>query len=147
MNLEATGKRTVRMTIALIVTLWGALIANAFPIAYVVNRTVAGGSVIGVVETDGTTGSALTAANILDWNLLLSDGQGNMANLTGPLSGNNSTAFITGQDVTATASVLVFNFNGTDQGYLLFEASFGSGSKYYCDSAGTQGVCDAGETV
>jgi hypothetical protein len=133
--------------IACMSMLFGATVVSAGPITYNVDRTVAQGSVTGTIETDGTTGVDLTVGDIVDWNLELNDGQGNTFNLTGPLSGNDSSVFIGDGDVTASPSDLFFNFSGTDNGYLLFEVSFGSGMHYYCDSADSQGLCLAGESV
>jgi hypothetical protein len=119
-------------------------VANAAPVTYNVNRTIAAGSVKGTIQTDGTVG-VLTAANVIDWNLTLNDGTNTFV-LTGPASGNNSHVFITGSDVTATAASLSFNFSGVDSGYFLFQVSFGSGLHYYCDAT-SAGVCSAGERV
>jgi hypothetical protein len=119
-------------------------VSTASPITYSVNRTIAAGSLTGTIQTDGTVG-VLTAANITDWNLTLNDGT-NTFILTGPASGNNSHVFIVGNDVSATAAALSFNFSGVDSGYFLFQVSFGSGQHYYCDAT-SAGVCSAGERV
>ena len=138
------------VAIAATLFLAGAAQAQFLPIAYFVNRTVAVGSITGTIVTDGTISTPLQTFNFVDWDLLLSDGLGNTYNLTGPLSGNNSTVFVVGADVTASATELVFNFGGTDNGYFAFQAQgkFGSGDNYYCDAASANlGVCYAGETV
>jgi hypothetical protein len=119
-------------------------VSTASPITYSVNRTIAAGSLTGTIQTDGTVG-VLTAANITDWNLTLNDGISTFI-LTGPASGNNSHVFIVGNDVSATAAALLFNFSGVDSGYFLFQVSFGSGQHYYCDAT-SAGVCSAGERV
>jgi hypothetical protein len=68
--------------------------------------------VTGTITTDGTIG-VLSAANITDWNLLLNIGSSN-ADLTGPLSGNNSSIFASiGNDLSASATGLFFNFGDT----------------------------------
>ena len=145
MNLKVEGK-TIGMRLAsiLFAMLLMVGVATASPITYSVNRTIGTGSVTGTIQTDGTIG-ALTAANITDWNLTLNDGISTFI-LTGPLSGNNSHVFTTGNDVSATASALSFNFSGVDNGYFLFQVSFGSGQHYYC-TATSAGVCSAGERV
>jgi hypothetical protein len=132
------------LTFAVIAMLLGAVASRASSISYNVSRTIGAGSVIGTIETNGTTG-VLHTANIIDWNLQLSDGT-NTYNLTGPLSGNDSGVFISGSDVTASTSQLFFNFSGADAGYLLFQVTFGSGQQYYCDSA-NQVLCLQGESV
>ena len=119
-------------------------VSTASPITYSVNRTIGAGSLTGTIQTDGTVG-VLTAANITDWNLTLNDGISTFI-LTGPLSGNNSHVFVVGNDVSATASALSFNFSGGDNGYFLFQVSFGSGQHYYCDAT-SAGGCSAGERV
>jgi hypothetical protein len=146
MKLDVKGRRTgLRLSFALITMLLGAGVTGASPITYNVNETIGSGSVTGTIETNGATG-ILNPANIIDWNLQLIVGADTF-NLTGPASGNNSGVFISGTDVTATATNLFFNFSGIDTGSLLFEVSFGSGQHYYCDSAATTVLCLQGETV
>jgi hypothetical protein len=130
----------------LIVLLLGAVVSNASPITYDVSRTIGIGSLTGFIETDGTIG-VLAAGDFLDWSLLLNDGT-NTYNLYGPLSGNNSSVYVSGSDVTATATQLLFNFSGTDNGYFLFQYGVGihDGYHYYCDAT-FSGICLAGETV
>jgi IPTL-CTERM motif len=132
------------LTSILVAMLFLTGVAIASPIAYSVNRTIAAGSVTGTIQTDGTIG-VLGAANVVDWNLTLNDGT-NTFILTGPASGNNSHVFITGSDVSATATNLLFNFSGVDSGYFLFQVSFGSGLHYYCNAT-SAGVCLAGESA
>jgi hypothetical protein len=112
---------------------------------YNVNRTIGAGSVTGTIETDGTTG-LLSAANITDWNLLLNDSTATF-NLFGPLSGNNSSAFVAGNDFTATTTELLFDFSGADHGLLLFQQGLFSGNHYYCDGTAGNSACFVGETV
>ncbi len=66
--------------------------------------------------------------------------------ITGPSSGNNSVVYEQGADATATASQLLFNFSGTDNGILLFQQGLFSGQHYYC-GATQLGTCFQGETV
>lgn len=103
-------------------------------------------SLTGFIETDGNTG-VLGAGDFVDWSLLLNDGT-NTYNLYGPLSGNNSSVYVSGIDTTATMTQLLFNFSGTDNGYLLFQYGVGihDGFHYYCDAT-FSGICLAGETV
>lgn len=129
----------------LITLLLGVGVTGASPITYDVNETIGTGSVTGIIETDGAIG-VLNAADILDWNLHLIVGA-DTYNLTGPASGNNSSVFISGIDVTATATDLFFNFSGADFGSLLFEVVFASGQHYYCDAAASTILCLQGATV
>jgi len=96
---------------------------SAGPLLFNVNLPVGSGSVIGTIETTGIIG----AANILDWNLVISDGT-NSFDLKGPASGNNSGGiFSTG--MTETANGLDFSFTGGS--YVEGFASPGIGSAPY----------------
>ena len=112
---------------------------------YDVNRTIGAGSVTGFIETDGVFG-VLTASDFLDWNLLLYDGTSTF-DLTGPLSGNNSTVFVQGADAEEFGSLLLFNFSGIDNGMFLFQQGLFSDNHFYCDASQPNSPCFAGETV
>ena len=103
-------------------------------ITYDVDQTVGIGSVKGFIETDGTTG-VLGASNILNWNLLLNDSSTTF-DLTGPLSGNDSTLTILdgplSSDLTASSTQLTFNFADTGDGFVLFQETTGSPLPYWC---------------
>jgi hypothetical protein len=101
-----------------LVLLGGVVRAEATPITYAVALfdDLANGDVVsiaGSITTDGTLGS-LTAANIVDWNLIgwqaiSVSGVGllvaNVADMTGPLSGNNSSlSFL--EEIVATPTTL-----------------------------------------
>lgn len=145
MQLKFPGKTMGRyLAFTVVVMLFGVVVANASPITYSVNRTIGIGSVTGFIETDGTLGG-LTAANVVDWSLLLNDGTSTYT-ITGPLSGSNSVVYSQGADVTASATQLLFNFSGVDNGIFLFQQGLFSGTHYYCDATQT-GACFAGETV
>lgn len=118
--------------------------AQAAPITYQVNRTIGLGSVTGSIETDGATG-VLGGANILAWDLEL-NGNAASYHLTSGMSGN-SAVVLSGSDLSATAGSLLFDFGGTDGGYLLFQDGLYSGNHYYCDQAGPSGPCYLGESV
>ena len=121
-----------------------ATLASATPITYNVDRIIGAGNVTGFIETDGAMG-VLSAADFVDWNLLLYDGTSTY-DLTGPLSGNNSAVFVQGADTEAFGSYLLFNFSGIDNGIFLFQQGLFSGNHYYCDSS-QPGPCFPGETV
>ena len=138
-----------KMYVFAAIAVWGAILsaatlASATPITYNVNRVIGAGSVTGFIETDGVMG-VLSAADFVDWNLLLYDGT-SMYDLTGPLSGNNSVVFVQGADTEAFNTYLLFNFSGIDNGIFLFQQGLFSGNHYYCDSS-QPGPCFPGETV
>ena len=143
MNLKVTTKRTgLHLSFGLVAMLLGVGVCSATPITYNVNQTIGLGSVTGTIQTDGTTG-VLGAPNIIGWNLAL-NGVGASLNLTN----FNSSVFVNGTDVTATATNLFFNFGAANDGYLLFEVIFGAGARYYCDAATLQNfVCAHGSSV
>lgn len=100
--------------------------ANA-TIVYTFNDPVgAVGAITGTVTTDGSTG-AISAANILAWNLMV---QGNGASLN--LTDGNSGVFGGGTALTATATDMRFNFSDPSPSYLLFQVSFGNSHQYAC---------------
>jgi hypothetical protein len=92
-------------------------VLKAADITYSADDTVGTGSVTGTITTNGTIGT-LDSADILDWDLVLTDSYGT-GDLLGPLSGNNSEVAIDGAGVTASATLLQFDFTG-DSGYLAF---------------------------
>jgi PEP-CTERM motif len=91
-------------------------VLRADGITYTVNQLVGPGSVTGFIATDGAIGT-LATADILDWNLTLNDGHGDMTNFTP----SNSTVQDSGSDLTASSSALMFNFS--DGGMLVFNST------------------------
>jgi len=87
--------------------------AKATPITYAVALFIEtadnAGGIGGSITTDGTTGP-LTAANILDWNLIVtafySGGVHEFLDVTGPLSGNNSQIVAPFSNISATPLTL-----------------------------------------
>ena len=98
--------------------------AQAGTIDYQVNVTVGAGSATGLIQTDGTLGS-LSNSNILDWNLVVTDGTDTNV-MKGPLSGNNSVEGSGGGPlaVTATAQSLSFDFSGSGQFYFVTTSGY-----------------------
>ena len=79
----------------------------------------------------------LSVSNILDWDLTVSDPAAAITSsvILGPLSGNNSQVGLAGSDLTETSSQLFFNFSGTDNGWLLFQAAtLFDGSDFWCSA-------------
>jgi len=115
-------------------------VLRATDITYTLDMAVGPGSVMGTITTDGTIGT-LSAADILDWNLILNDGTDPSVTLSGPLSGNNSDYLLIGTDLTANATQLLYNFSGTEvTSILLFETSaLGLSGPFLCynNSSGT----------
>jgi hypothetical protein len=113
-------------------------------IIYNVNRSIGNGSVVGFVETDGTIGT-LATSNILNWNLLLNDGNTSFT-LTGP---SNSQVLVVGSGYSASLVELNFDFTGANS-FVLFQApNIGSSINWWCvenTSANCAGT-GAGETV
>lgn len=134
----------LRVIVAFVGTMVLAVAAKASPITYQVNRVIGAGSVTGFIQTDGTIG-VLSAANFIDWDLMLKD-SASQFKLTGPLSGGNSSIFVRGTDAAAFDSFLLFNFSGIDYGVLVFEKGLFSALHYYCDST-QPNECAPGETV
>jgi hypothetical protein len=99
-----------------------ASLCSATAITYNVNQTIGAGGVTGFIETDGTIGVlGAGTADILDWNLLLNDGN-TTVDMLGPLSGNNSgvlnEVFGGGSALSATATQLLFDFSGPPDFFL-----------------------------
>jgi hypothetical protein len=99
-------------------------------ITYLVNGAAGTGTFSGFITTDGTIGT-LGTGNILDWNVLLTDGAA--FDLEGPLSGDNSGTLVGAADLTATATQLLFNFSSTSGGFFLLESPApGEDGEYIC---------------
>jgi hypothetical protein len=114
-------------------------------ITYDVDQTIGSGTVIGQIVTNGALG-VLTQADIVSWHLNL-NGVGASTTLTS--AGGQSGILLVGRDLTATSQNLLFNYSGTDQGYLAFQASnpgFYSGQKYWCNNTNWYG-CATGASV
>jgi len=147
MKLTFPGKvRALYLSAALVLVLFASVLGYANTITYSVNRTVGTGSVTGFIETDGTLG-VLGPSNIVDWSLALyaPTSSPTTFDLYGPLSGNNSGVYMAGSDTTASTTQLLFNFSGSDNGYLLFQSGPHDGYHYYCDAT-FSGICLQGET-
>jgi sugar lactone lactonase YvrE len=105
------------------------------PITYAINQTIGAGSVTGVIVTDGTIGT-LSSTNILSYNVLVNDATYPPYNVT---AGSNPDLFLSGSDLSATASQLLFNFSGAQGG--LFGMLDPSGDFGVCFVAGGPGGC------
>jgi hypothetical protein len=125
-------------------TIWGTAIANST--TYIVDQSIGSGSVVGFIQTDGATG-VLGAGDIDGWNLNLTGAGGASFNL----QPGNSAVQVVGIDLTATKMDLYFDFDGSDNGYLLFQDGLFSGQFYTCDQAGAgypgSGPCLQGASV
>jgi hypothetical protein len=136
----------LRTAAVLVLTTLGPAAARA-DILYYVNPAWVGpiGEIGGSVTTDGTLG-VLSAANIVDWTFIFWDGSG-MGQLYGPLSGNNSSVYLAGNDLTAAPTKLFFNFDGTDGGLMLFQANLFSDSDFYCFATVASFPCAQGKSL
>ena len=124
-------------------------------IVYNVNLSVGGGSVVGSITTDGKYG-VLSASDIIAWDLVLtgkggvtyhlvSGGSGVLVgNISAPMNPNAGTA-----DLTADATNIYFNFDGTDGGYLGFQPLPLYGGQHYwcCASKNNNYDCSQGISV
>lgn len=96
---------------------------------YIASRTVGNGSADISITTDGTIG-VLAASNILDWNIVLTQGADTFT-LKGPASGANSALALDGEGLSATATDLLFDFS--QRGFLLIQApKLGSSVTFWC---------------
>src|SRR4051794_8896955 len=111
--------------------------APAAAITYVGSRDLGDGAVVELsVTTDDTLG-VLGVANILDWTLHVAHGVESQ-DLFGPLSGDNSAVALFGSALSASATQLLYDFDG--EGLLAFATEFGFAARGYCvDSAATTG--------
>lgn len=113
-----------------------ALFASSAAIAqtYVASRPVgATGSVNLAITTDGTLG-ALGFANIVDYNIQITDSHGTLN-----LIPSTSDFGYTGFGFSATATDLFFNFSGG--GYALFQSpTVGSGQNFFCFASSSCGL-------
>jgi len=110
-------------------------VVKAADVTYSVSQSIgAAGSVTGSITTDGSTG-VLGTSNIVDWNLVLNDG----TNPTFTLAGSsNSEEEVIGSDLTATATQLLFNYSGSDEGWFLLESlTIGDLGPFVCWEAST----------
>jgi hypothetical protein len=115
--------------------------ANAATIVYTVDQSIGSvGAVTGTITTDGATG-VLGAGDIVAWDLTV---MGDGASVV--LQDTNSGVFVQGDDLSATAGALTFNFSGEGDSFLLFEESFGNGQHYWCNAANA-GTCFQGASA
>jgi hypothetical protein len=118
---------------ALAALIVGVGVCGASSITYDIDQTGIGpDSVTGTIETNGTIG-VLTASDILDWDLQLFNGT-NTFDLYGPLSGDNSNLFLSGNALTGSATQLQFDFSASI-GEVLIEAN-STGLPYWQLNAG-----------
>ena len=109
---------------------------------YDVNQSIAGGSATGWIETNGI-GSITETGQIYDWVLTLSDGSNNEVLLGPQQIGTNSTAFVSGTGLTATATTLTFDFSVTDSSELLFSDPDPTSLEYLSCSGGPPSGCNS----
>jgi hypothetical protein len=104
-------------------------IQPALATTYILNDVSGTTSLTGFIKTDGTTG-VLSNVNIVDWDLNMAVGATTFE-LTGPISGNNSTSNIAGPVVTATSFGLFFNFSGLGN-WPLFSSDLNPPAGFLC---------------
>jgi uncharacterized protein (TIGR03437 family) len=100
----------------------------------------------------GPINGPLASDNILNWNLTVTDPTQSVTSfqIIGP---SDSQVGLAGSDLTETSTELLFNFSGTDNGYLLFQSpTLLTGTDFWCSaaSASPNGCSDnpsAGESL
>ncbi|HZL28228.1 MAG TPA: PEP-CTERM sorting domain-containing protein [Acidobacteriaceae bacterium] len=137
MRISRTTFAFIHLTFVSLV-LGAAPVCSAASITYNVDLTVGAATVTGYIVTDGTIGTLSTGfSSILDWNLLLTDTTFPCPppstrsctlqfDLTGPQLTNGQIAYNGGDDLSATATQLLFNFSDTSTtaGAFFFETGF-----------------------
>ena len=93
---------------------------NSLDPYYDFNYDFGGGSVSGFIAAD--LGPINNSTDINDWDITVNDGT-HSYELTGPLSGNNSTVDVAGADMTANPGELDFNFSAHNDGHVEFMAN------------------------
>ncbi len=124
----------------------GVSLCSATSITYAVNEAAGTGSVVGSITTDGVIGD-LVQTDIVGWNLVVDDGSGLSGDIF-TLLVSNSHDGVAANDLSATATSLLFNFSGTDGGYFSFfgdngvpgDVCFSSGSVSCVKNPETAGV-------
>jgi len=86
----------------------------------------------------------LSSSDILTWNLTVSDGV-NTLTLRGPPNGDNF--LLSGSDLSANATQLLFNFSDSAGGFLLFQTAVGSSTPYACFDSSTAACFQANAVV
>jgi len=109
-------------------------------IVYTVDQATGVGSVTGTLETDGLIGT-LGTGDFVHWNLLLTGGGGVTYNLVD----GDSSVLVSGSDLSATATDIVFNFSGDASSYFLVQHTLFSGMNYWCNAAAL-GTCYQGKS-
>lgn len=127
----------LRNLIAASVLVLTPMLARADSYTYNVNDAFAGFSVMGTITTDTNSG-VVGVSDITGYNLMLNDGTATL-NLTSA----DSAFDVEGSSVTATSSGLFFNFDNTNQDYLIFQSPFvGAGNNYLCYQGVSGGCAD-----
>lgn len=121
--------KTLPVAAAIAMALGGATITPAAAATYAGTRQVsANGFVKLLLVTDDTVG-VLTEDNVLDWTVFVTNGIDSQT-LFGPLSGDNSVLRLKGNALSASATQLLFDFEGA--GILMFGTEFSPAVRGYC---------------
>ena len=107
------------------------LAAHASDITYNFNESIGSVTATGTLETDGTIG-VISTSNIVAYDLTLSNGTDSFTIDSSVLGAE----FVGGNNLTATATALFFNFNSTDAGLFIAD-----GNNYVCDVSGSHTTC------
>jgi len=110
---------------------------------YTISQLFGGASIGGTITTDGNSGT-LSKSDIVSWDLIVTGQTGK----TITLDSANSGLGITGNDLSASGTNLLFNFSGNDGGGIGSQLNgWGSSGYYYFCDATSNGACAAGESA
>lgn len=122
--------------------LGAAAVALTFPVAiseasaatYVASRKIGNAFLNIRIDTDGKTGRLLEP-NLIDWRISVKRGAETFE-LNGPLSGDNSEIFVGGNNFTATAEHIFFDYDSLNRSFVTFLEGSSFPSAYGFQSAG-----------
>jgi hypothetical protein len=138
---RSLGRLVSRLCVPVTVAVFALAFTARADITYSINDTVGAGTVTGSITTDGFLGT-LQTSDIIDWNLVLTNGSGTTLDLTGPSAiAPIEEVKVVGSSLTASSTNLSFDFGGA--GYLLIQQNgLNNGGTYFCD-AGAGSPCTA----
>jgi hypothetical protein len=130
-------KNLYLFTAVLAFSVVSAQIARA-DISYNVNDQIGAGSVTGTLTTDGAIG-VLQISDFTGWNLTFNDGVGSVA--VNSINGGTGLN-VEGNNLTATANQIQFNFNGTDAFFAIYSTSTCSPPEWALSSGTLYDACN-----
>lgn len=143
MATRSLGRLVTRLRVPMTMAVFAFAFTARADITYTINDTVGAGTVTGTITTDGFLGT-LATSDIIDWNLVLTNGFGTTLDLTrpsaiAPIEGVE----VMGASLTASSTNLSFDFDGAGF-FLIQQNGLGNGGTYFCDGGSGQATCLAG---